>query len=147
MPITCSKTYPDIPLAHRQPNHDGHCRFIHGHSWTIRVTFAAERLNEHGFVVDFGKLKYLKAWIDEHLDHGILLAVDDHAAIKMIGEYSGLFKPYYVDRPSCEGLAEEVYDEFIKLLREHEGDRVRITRVEVWEDPGNMTAFVPDLES
>ncbi|MEM1097620.1 MAG: 6-carboxytetrahydropterin synthase [Planctomycetota bacterium] len=143
MTLTCSKTYADIPLAHRQPTHAGHCRFIHGHSWTIRVTFAAERLDPHGFVVDFSSLKYLAVWIEEHLDHGIMLAIDDHEAIQMIGEHRDLFKPFYVDHPSCEGLAEVVGEEFAKLVRQHEGGRVSVAKVEVWEDPRNMTTFEP----
>ena len=65
MTLTCTKTYFDVPFAHRQHLHDGHCSFIHGHNWDIRVTFGCERTDENGFVVDFGKLKFLKAWIEE----------------------------------------------------------------------------------
>ena len=67
--LTCSKTYRDVPLSHRQPRHPGRCSRIHGHSWTITLTFAADEPDEHGFVVDFGELHYLADWIDENLDH------------------------------------------------------------------------------
>jgi 6-pyruvoyltetrahydropterin/6-carboxytetrahydropterin synthase len=70
--LTCSKTYKDIPFAHRQPLHKGHCSKIHGHNWTIVIEFEATELDANGFVVDFGNLKYLKAFIDEHLDHACL---------------------------------------------------------------------------
>ena len=60
MTLTCTKTYFDVPFAHRQHLHDGHCSFVHGHNWDIRVTFGCERTDENGFVVDFGKLKFLK---------------------------------------------------------------------------------------
>ncbi len=142
--ITCSKTFADIPLAHRQHAHPGPCRFIHGHSWSIRVTFACEQLNEHGFVVDFGKLGYLQTWIDEHLDHGIMLANDDAAAKKLIDAEPGLFKVFWVDQPSCEGLAEVLFETFNGLLKQHERGRAWVTSVEVWEDPRNMTRYTAD---
>ena len=70
--ITCKKTYTDIPWAHRQHRHDGHCAFIHGHNWSITIIFGCHATDENGFVVDFGKLKFLEEWIDTHLDHAIM---------------------------------------------------------------------------
>jgi 6-pyruvoyltetrahydropterin/6-carboxytetrahydropterin synthase len=139
--LTCSKTYPDIPLAHRQHLHAGHCRYVHGHSWTIRVTFASESLDAHGFVVDFGNLKYLKRWIDEHLDHAILLCPDDPLAKAMVAAAPDAFKVHWIDNASCEALARHVFHVFSKLVHDHEHGRVRITRIEVWEDPRNMTTY------
>ena len=75
--LTCSKTYRDVPLSHRQPRHPGRCSRIHGHSWAITLTFAADEPDEHGFVVDFGELHYLADWIDENLDHATVAASDD----------------------------------------------------------------------
>ena len=66
--LTCSKTYRDIPFAHRQHRHDGHCALIHGHNWAITLTFACRETDANGFVVDFGDLKYLKTWIAQNLD-------------------------------------------------------------------------------
>lgn len=28
MKLTCTKRYNDIPFAHRQPKHPGHCRYF-----------------------------------------------------------------------------------------------------------------------
>lgn len=75
--ITCSKIYKDIPFAHRQHNHDGHCSMIHGHNWTFKFTFAARELDENGFVIDFGKLGWLKDWINILFDHKLVLNADD----------------------------------------------------------------------
>ena len=74
--ITCSKLYKDIPFAHRQHLHDGHCSQIHGHNWDIKLTFSCKELDAMGFVVDFGKLFFeftdllkkvegSRAWIHE----------------------------------------------------------------------------------
>jgi 6-pyruvoyltetrahydropterin/6-carboxytetrahydropterin synthase len=141
--ITCSKTWPDIPLAHRQHRHAGHCRYVHGHSWTIRATFSADALDAHGFVVDFGALKYLKRWIDEHLDHAIMLGRDDPLAPAMIAAAPDAFKVVWVETASAEGLAQHVYEAFAGLVQRHEDGRVRVTRIEVWEDPRNMVTYEP----
>ncbi len=68
--ITCSKLYKDIPFAHRQPYHDGHCYFIHGHNWDFQFEFGCEYLDTDGFVIDFGKLKFIKEYI-ENYDHAL----------------------------------------------------------------------------
>ena len=75
--ITCSKTYRDIPLSHRQPFHEGRCSRLHGHSWAITLTFEASELDGNGFVIDFGDLHFIENWIDEHLDHGMILSESD----------------------------------------------------------------------
>ena len=72
--LTCRKTYSDIPFAHRQHLHDGHCAFVHGHNWDISITFGCEKTDENGFVVDFGKLKFIKEWLNANLDHACVFA-------------------------------------------------------------------------
>ena len=75
--ITCTKTYRDIPLSHRQPLHSGRCSRLHGHSWAITLTFVAKEMDDNGFVIDFGDLHFLRDWIDDNLDHATALKVDD----------------------------------------------------------------------
>lgn len=74
---TCQKTYTDIPFAHRQHLHDGHCSLIHGHNWAFTFAFMCDVLDDNGFVVDFGKLKWLKMWIENQFDHKLVLNMDD----------------------------------------------------------------------
>jgi len=145
--ITCSKTYPDVPFAHRQHRHDGHCAFIHGHNWTVTLTFACDRLNEHGFVVDFGRLKYIKAWLDEHLDHACVFAADDPARAALVAGSPGLFKPYVVPCSSCEGLAEHLWRQLCPLVLEAEAGRAWIAAVELAEDARNRTHYAPPADA
>ena len=102
--FTCSKTYRDIPLGHRQPFHGGHCSFIHGHNWSIKLSFAAEKPDNNGFIVDFGKLRYIKEWIDDNLDHACAFSAKDphRNKIEELAEL-GLIKPLFIDNASCEG--------------------------------------------
>lgn len=68
----------NFETSHRLPHVPGKCQSLHGHSWWAEVTIAAGLLNDDGMVVEFGAFKReLRAWIDEHLDHGIMLGRDD----------------------------------------------------------------------
>jgi 6-pyruvoyltetrahydropterin/6-carboxytetrahydropterin synthase len=140
--ITCKKIYTDIPWAHRQHAHDGHCALIHGHNWTIAITFGCHELDENGFVIDFGKLKSLKHWIDEHLDHSCVFNEEDplrEAIVKVGGR--GVWKPYIVKSCSCEGMALHLHGVFNAMIQQTSNNRVFVTRVEVVEDSKNSATY------
>lgn len=68
----------NFETAHRLPHLPGKCQSLHGHSWWAEVTVAAPALPPGGIVVEFGPFKKrLRAWIDEHLDHGAMLGAED----------------------------------------------------------------------
>lgn len=141
--LTCTKTYRDIPFAHRQHHHDGHCALIHGHNWAITLTFACKETDANGFVVDFGKLKYLKAWIDENLDHACLLNEDDPEKDKLLESFGYLFQPYILPNCSSEGLAKHLYEVFNPMVAKQTDDRVWIVSVEIEEDSKNSAKYTP----
>ncbi len=145
--FTCKKTYSDIPFAHRQHRHDGHCSQIHGHNWSFTFTFGCERLDECGFVVDFGKLKPLRRWIDAHLDHACLFNRDDPhlAAILAINEAVGcrIYQPYVVDQCSSEGIARHLFDVMDPMVKEISSGRAYLLSVEVIEDSRNSATYTP----
>src|SRR5206468_4980575 len=64
--------------GHRLLNYDGKCRHLHGHNGRAVITLAAPRLDALGMVVDFSRIKEsVQGWIDEALDHRMLLHRDD----------------------------------------------------------------------
>lgn len=155
---TCKKKFLELPFAHRQHNHDGHCALIHGHNWTFEFTFAADRLDANEFVVDFGRLKWLRAWLEERFDHTLLLNRDDpHLELleRMLTE--NLLNPgccafaKIVAVPNCgaEGLArwvlEQVNKEFEHLGQSTHPDylerRVHVAAVTVYEDSRNSATY------
>lgn len=140
--LTCKKSYRDIPFAHRQHLHDGHCALIHGHNWTITLTFACDNTDANGFVVDFGKLGYIKEWITTHLDHACLFNADDHEREKLLANNGKLFKAYVLPNCSCEGIAEHLYEVFNPMVQEATDGRAWITAVEIEEDSKNSAKFV-----
>lgn len=151
--ITCTKAYPNLPFAHRQPNHRGHCALIHGHNWTFIFTFYATHLDACGFVVDFGKLKFLREWIEERFDHTLVLnatdpqlrylrqALDSQPGDRGVG---ALAKLVVVPDCSSEGLAAYLLREVDALLRENTEGRVGVCKVEVVEDEKNSATAAID---
>lgn len=143
--ITCSKTYTDLPFAHRQPSHQGHCALIHGHNWSFEFEFAADKLDECGFVIDFGKLKWLKDWINERFDHTLVLNESDpmldflNRSLTAPGEpeNSGLAKIVTLPDCSCEGLCAYLLEQVDQLVSHQTQGRVRVIRCRVIEDSKN----------
>lgn len=150
--FTCTKKYTNLPFAHRQPSHPGHCRLIHGHNWSFTFTFGCNELEKGtGFVVDFGDLKWLKTWLENHFDHTLVLNSDDPAleylraaltraplAITMDSHFARI-----ICVPNCgaEGLAKFVFEEVEKLLRFQTKERVFLHTVDVGEDEKNSAMY------
>ena len=142
--ITCTKSYRDIPLSHRQPFHSGRCSRLHGHSWTITLTFEAKELDVNGFVIDFGDLHFLKDWIDLNLDHATALKKTDplrQECEKL--EKMGLIKIFWVDCASCEGIAQFLCYTFQPMIEEKTKGRVRLQSLHLEEDSKNSATFTP----
>lgn len=148
---TCTKRYNDLPFAHRQPNHDGHCSWIHGHNWSFEFEFACTKLDKCGFVIDFGKLKWLKAWIEERFDHTLVLNETDpmlrymrNALDTQCGERDGCLLAKIVTVPDCssEGLASWLLKTVNELVQEQTDERVFVRRVSVIEDTRNSATVI-----
>jgi 6-pyruvoyltetrahydropterin/6-carboxytetrahydropterin synthase len=95
--------------GHRLLDYDGKCRHLHGHNGRAVITLAAAKLDAHGMVVDFSQIKdVINSWIDETLDHRMLLHRDDPAlpALRELGE------PVHVldVNPTAENIARLIYD-------------------------------------
>jgi len=143
---TCTKVYRDIPFAHRAPSHDGHCRLIHGHNWTFEITFAADEPDQCGFVVDFGKLKDLRAQLLAIFDHKLLINDGD----PLLGEIRTFLSVFDINNVtpvadcSCEGIAEFVFKLANTFIRAETNQRAFVIRVTVFEDGSNSaTHFQP----
>lgn len=141
--IICRKTYLDIPFAHRQHRHPGHCAFIHGHNWSFTLVFGCKQCDENGFVIDFGQLRLIRAWIEQHLDHACVLNRDDTLKDTLLDAASEAFKVYEVECCSCEGLARHLFQIFDQLVRTHSGGRAFLIKIEVREDRHNAVSYRP----
>jgi len=95
--------------GHRLLDYDGKCRHLHGHNGRAVITLAATRLDELGMVVDFSRLKHVVGgWIDEALDHKMLLQRDDPVLPYLLEQG----EPVYVldVNPTAENIARLIFD-------------------------------------
>lgn len=154
--ITCSKIYTDIPFAHRQHNHKGHCAMIHGHNWSFKFVFGTDELDANGFVIDFGELKWLKQWIETVFDHKLVLNMDDPYLPylkKHLCDIATIFdeeaKRNFADLTivancGAEGLCAFLMDEVTRMLRTATEGRVFLLEVTVFEDSKNSATLTAD---
>ena len=102
----------EIPFCygHRLLDYAGKCKYLHGHNGTAVISLEGESLDQLGMVVDFSKLKQtLGKWIDDNLDHRMILHRDDPALeyLRAQGE------PIYVMdlNPTAENIAKLIFDQ------------------------------------
>ena len=102
----------EIPFCygHRLLDYEGKCKYLHGHNGTAVISLEGESLDQLGMVVDFSKLKQtLGKWIDDNLDHRMILHRDDPALeyLRAQGE------PIYVMdlNPTAENIAKLIFDQ------------------------------------
>ncbi|MBI3793946.1 MAG: 6-carboxytetrahydropterin synthase QueD [Nitrospinae bacterium] len=72
--------------AHRLVGHDGPCKDIHGHNWTVEAVFSSEKLDRLGMVVDFNDVKKEMNRLAAMLDHKLLNDVPQLAGVNPTAE-------------------------------------------------------------
>ena len=122
--------------GHRVLGHEGSCRYLHGHTYLAEITCSAS-LNELGMVIDFGKIKELVGgWIDDHLDHNLILC-DKDPVIPYLTKEERL--PFIMGtNPTAENLAEMLYWKARDLLKV---ESIKVTHVRVWETSTSWADF------
>lgn len=121
--------------GHRLMNYAGKCRHPHGHNGRVEVEISARKLDPRGMVVDFGDIKSrLQSWIDDHLDHGMILRKDD----PLVKTFKNLGEPVYLmaDNPTAENIAKEIFT----VARER---GLPVTRVTLWETEKSWASYQP----
>ncbi len=131
---TCTRIL-EFDAGHRLMKHESKCFNIHGHRYKVEITARATELDRVGRVVDFGIIKAkVGTWIDQNIDHTIILNQDDIEAIKacsLINRKSVYIIPA---EPTAENLALHFLDVSNSMLRGHNPD-LRVVHVRVWETP------------
>jgi 6-pyruvoyltetrahydropterin/6-carboxytetrahydropterin synthase len=125
----------DFCYGHRLLNYDGKCRFLHGHNGHAIITIESATLDERGMVMDFTEIKrYVSSWIDENLDHRMILHRDDPyvPVLRDLGE-----PLYLIDaNPTAENIARLIYECAA-------GHGFPIAEVKLWETPNCYATYRP----
>ncbi len=124
----------EFDLAHRVVGHQYKCKYLHGHRYILEVTAESGQLDDLGMVVDFGLLKsVIKKWIDDNLDHNVILWEKDKDLGNYIANYTGQ-RLYYIDsNPTAENIALHIKRDIIPML--FGNDLFKITKIKLYETP------------
>jgi 6-pyruvoyltetrahydropterin/6-carboxytetrahydropterin synthase len=111
--------------GHRLLNYQGKCRNLHGHNGKAVITLETEKLDGLGMVVDFSRVKEVVGkWIDNNLDHRMILHKEDPALDYLQKQGEPIF---VIDvNPTAENIARLIYD----CAREQ---GFPVTEVRLWE--------------
>ncbi len=119
--------------GHRLLNYDGPCMHPHGHNAKVEIHLASDQLDKRHILFEFGDLKeVLKGWIDENLDHKMLLHREDPLvkALRELGEPIYLFDT----NPTAEAIARVIYDYAVSK-------KLPVEEIRVWETESSWAAY------
>jgi 6-pyruvoyltetrahydropterin/6-carboxytetrahydropterin synthase len=128
----------DFCYGHRLLNYPGKCRHLHGHNGRLIISIKSTTLDERGMVLDFNDIKtVVSRWIDENLDHRMILNRDDPAVpvLQKLGEPLFLIDT----NPTAENIAKLIADYAIE-------QGFPVAEVRLWETPNCFATFCPQKE-
>jgi 6-pyruvoyltetrahydropterin/6-carboxytetrahydropterin synthase len=123
----------DFCYGHRLLNYEGKCRFLHGHNGRVEIELEGEALDDRGMLTDFGDIKrVMKKWIDENLDHRMILCEKDPA----IPYLRSVNEPFYTiaENPTAETIAKLIFEQARR-------QGFPVARVVLWETPDSFAVY------
>lgn len=125
----------DFCYGHRLMNYDGKCKYLHGHNGRAIIAIEAAKLDDRGMVMDFSDIKkVVSQWIDDNLDHRMLLHRNDPAVsiLRDMGEPVFLLD----ENPTAENIAKLIFD-FAR------GQGFPVVETHLWETNNCYASYVP----
>lgn len=138
-----------LAYGHRLLHYKGKCENLHGHNGLVEVTLESEELNSEKMVMDFTELgAKMKTWLDEHLDHRVILSAGDPLAAVLEREGQRCFLTgrgagastgrgagaITGENPTAEVLARLIFDAA-------EGLGLPVAEAAFWETPTAMASY------
>lgn len=132
MPYIVTKTL-TFCYGHRLLNYEGPCKNLHGHNAKVDIEIASKALNQKGMVLDFSQIrKKLKNWIDQNLDHRMILSRDDPklAALRKLDSTVVALEA----NPTAENLASFIFKKAKEL-------GLPVSAVTLWETESSKASY------
>lgn len=126
----------DFCYGHRLLEYDGVCKHPHGHNALAEIEVRTDALDHRNMVTDFSDIKRIvKGWIDEQLDHKMILRHDD----PLVAPLRALGEPIFIvdSNPTVECIAKLIFDYA-------DSQRLPVVRVTVWETPTSFCEYRRD---
>lgn len=135
--ILCVRKF-EFDSGHRVIGHDGKCRYLHGHRYSLEVHVSCDQLNNLGMVVDFAILKdVVKTWLDDNFDHTVILSNEDKTLGDVIANETGQEIYYIPYNPTAENIALYLKDKILPSILSDEISKsgLRIEKIRLNETP------------
>ena len=111
---------------------------MHGYSLEFEFVFGTDKLDNNNWVVDFGGLKDLEAWLRLNFDHKTLVAYDDPQFSVFQGMHeSEAIDMVAVEATGCEMFAKMAMEYASELIEKIYSDRCWVESVTVREHGAN----------
>ncbi len=123
----------DFCYGHRLLHYAGPCQHLHGHNGRVEVELVADGVDPRGMVVDFSEIKQrIKTWIDNELDHRMLLNQND----PLLPVLKQMHEPCFVmdDNPTAENIAKLIF-------QNARAQGLPVTAVHLWETPASRATY------
>jgi 6-pyruvoyltetrahydropterin/6-carboxytetrahydropterin synthase len=123
----------DFCYGHRLLNYSGKCRHLHGHNGRAVIVLEGPSLDDRGMLIDFSDIKrVLRTWIDEELDHRMILHERD-PVLPILREMN---EPLHViaENPTAENIAKLIYDQALQA-------GFPVVEVSLWETPRSVATY------
>ena len=123
----------DFCYGHRLLNYAGKCRHLHGHNGRAVIVLEGEELDDCGMVVDFAEIKRsIRTWIDDQLDHRMILNESDPVLPHLQAQDELLF--VIPVNPTAENIAKLIFDFAAS-------QRFPVSEVSLWESPNSYATY------
>ncbi|WP_341763515.1 6-carboxytetrahydropterin synthase [Candidatus Tisiphia endosymbiont of Beris chalybata] len=131
--IQCTRKV-EFDAGHRIIGHTNKCQYLHGHRYVLEVTANSSVTDPLGMVVDFGQMKLIiKRWIDDNLDHNLILHQNDKEMGENVARWTGQKIYYMQQNPTAENLALHLKIDILPNL--FTSNHFIITKVKLFETP------------
>ena len=119
--------------GHRLLDYEGKCRHLHGHNGLAVIVLEGGTLDGRGMLVDFGDIKRtVQRWIDENLDHNMLLRHDDPILPDLQARGERVFVMEV--NPTAENIARLIFEQTAAA-------GLPVLEVVLWETPNCNAAY------
>lgn len=131
----------EFDAGHRIPSHDGQCRHLHGHRYTIEITLSGDIITDdgvaaQGMVMDYSEVKRIaENTLVNQWDHAFLVYAKDAPVLQFLQSLEN-HKTVVLDAPpTAENLALTAFQILDAAYQDRYGNHLRLKQVRLFETP------------
>jgi 6-pyruvoyltetrahydropterin/6-carboxytetrahydropterin synthase len=135
-----------LSCVFRQWRAKSHCSKLHGYALGFEFTFGCNRRDENGWVLDFGALKPIKAWLHKMFDHTTVISHDDPLLTSLTElDRIELSDIRVLKHVGCEAFAYHAgmyVQQWLNDYSDQQGRKVFLVSCRVFEHGGNSAIWI-----